>query len=195
MRVYPAIFNQCTLYYTHSTGNTKSGDGLGICVEVFHLFPYDNKVFRQFMDYAAAHHTPVITTGDQSFMELFFTITNGFIFLYQLLEHKKNLLDQIKLITTHNNMPHLNYLFTHTEKGLASEHELMSLTAFLITNQDVLKQESLQLSAIIKAQPNLIDSLARIIVESVTKKRLMMETANDLALEDLDEGKKRAASF
>ncbi len=37
--------------------------------------------FRLLMDYAAAHNTPIVATGDQSFMELLFTITTGFVFI------------------------------------------------------------------------------------------------------------------
>jgi hypothetical protein len=197
MRVYPSIFRQCTLRHIDSRNHTQISDDPGICVEIYHLFPYDNNVFRQLMDYAAAHNTPVVTTGDQSFMELFFTITNGFVFLYQLLEHKKDLLDQIKLITIEKNLPHLNNLIAHTEHRMASEHDLMKLTDVLISKQDELKQESLQLMAVIKAQPNLIDSLAHMILDSVTRKQQALATAKEASEkdEDEDEVKRTAVSF
>ena len=178
IKTYPNIFAGCTICYVDSTNldtpreKMLIGDGADLYVEIFHLFPFENTTFRLLMDYCTAHDLPVVVTGDQSFMELFFTMTEGFVFLYQMLEHKKELFMQIKSIAANEHLSALEELINKTEHSINSEEELIGLTAFLKAKQDELKTETLALMSIIKAERNLVDSFAKIIVDRVTQKRL-----------------------
>lgn len=177
---YPQIFKHCQLEYTDSQGTSlvlnpkQSSHKKELSIEVYQLFPFDNQTFRALMDYAAANHTPLVTTGDQSFFELFFTIPQGFVFLYQLLEHKKPLLDQIKSIMTTEKLSASFNLITMTEKGIQSEDDMYELVKFLNQHEAQLKTESLKLSDLIQNQPELTESLTKVIFNFVEEKRKMM---------------------
>ena len=180
IKVYPKIIAGCTICYTHSSniGESPEKNEIGpeaeLYIEIFHLFPFSNTTFRMLMDYSAAYNVPVVTTGDQSFMELFFTMTRGFVFLYQVMEHKKELLVEIKAIATAENLTVLQQLIAKTEYGVGSEDELISLVDFINSREVDLKDETMKLLAVINAQPSLVDSFAQVIVASVMQKRLTL---------------------
>lgn len=134
-----------------------------LMVEVFNLFPFDNTSFRLLMDYAASNHTPIAVTGDQSFIESFFMNCDRFVFLYQLIEHKKDLLEQIKLITEERGLDNIAWLIERTEKGCQSEAHIAEMVRFILTNQAALEREASHLSAEINAQPDLVNALTQVI--------------------------------
>lgn len=178
---FPQVFSNCVVQFSDSKGvttvlnTTKPSDKHTLQIEIFNLFPFNNTTFRSLMDYAATTNTPIVTTGDQSFFELFFTIPQGFVFMYQLLEHKKPLLDQIKTIMTTEQLSASLTLITMTEQGIQSEHALFNLVDFLNVHETQLKQESLKLSSIIQSQPELTESLVKVIVDCVEKKRALLD--------------------
>lgn len=178
---YPHVFTDCMIEYIDSNEmstvlESPKPPGIALLhIQIFNLFPLSNIVFRSLLDYAAAWNTPLVTTGDQSFFELFFSISQGFIFLYQLLEHKKPLLEQIKVIMATEQLITSLHLITMTEHGLHSEHDLIALSDYLYSHESQLKQESLTLRSIIQSQPELTESLAKVIIDCVAKKRLVVD--------------------
>lgn len=180
-QTYPQVFSDCVVQFSDSKGistvldTTKLSHKHTLEIEIFNLFPFNNKTFRSLMDYAAANNTPLVTTGDQSFFELFFTIPQGFVFMYQLLKHKKPLLDQIKTIMTTEQLSASLTLITLTEQSIESEPALFNLVDFLNVHETQLKQESLKLSSIIQSQPELTESLAKVIVDCVEKRRALLD--------------------
>ncbi len=185
IKAYPGIFKGCKIRYTDMSNvskvgeNEEIGSGAALYIEIFNLFPFSNLTFRQLMDYSAAHNSPVIATGDQSFIELFFTMTEGFMFLYQLLEHKTPLFEQLKSIAKAENLKTLLYLLTNTENSINTEDELTSLVAFLMAKQEDLKHDSMALMAVIKAQPDLVDTFSRVLVDTVLQQRHAYEIATE----------------
>ena len=169
---YPTIFSNCNISYTKGEDSSDIITGEGLSIEVFNGFPFKNATFRALMDYAAAHNTPLVTTGDQSFMELFFSHDEGFVFMYQLMGHKKDLFDAIKLIAATSGLTCLEALCDKTERGLGSEEsQIISLVEFLMTNQEELKHDSIVLKAAIQSQPALCDRLSSAIVACVMQQR------------------------
>ena len=158
---YASVFSDCTIQYTDLTTTNLICQGTGLLIEVFNLFPFSNDVFRQLMDYATACKTPIAVTGDQSFMETFFTMQEGFVFIYQLLEHKVDLFNAVKSIAEGRELRLHLQLFQMIEKNIKSEATLIELTRFLFENHDVLKQESRLLTEEIQAQPDFVSGLSR----------------------------------
>lgn len=162
MRIYPAIFADCKLSFTNATSKSDINEGAQLNIEIFNLFPFENIVFRSLMDYAAACNTPVVCTGDQSLMEIFFTMTEGFLYLYQLLSHKADMFKKIKEITLDSKLSHLYHILGKLENSIGSD-DVIYVAKYLIDNQVPLKTESVTLAAIIKNQPDLVDGLTRVI--------------------------------
>jgi hypothetical protein len=163
MDVYPSILGDCAIDYIDSTVAATGRHEAPLRVEVFNLFPFDNTSFRLLMDYAASNHTPIAVTGDQSFIETFFMSCDHFVFLYQLIEHKKELLEQIKLITKERHLDNIARLLELTENGCQSEAQIVELAAFILSQQSALEIEASVLSAEIKAQPDLVNALTQVI--------------------------------
>ena len=176
---FPQIFDGCFLTYVTSNNIDFLDNGRSLFVEVLNLFPFNNTTFRLLMDYAAAHDTPVVVTGDQSFMELFFTMSSGFMFIYQLLEHKKELLNEIKLIAQQKYLTHLIDLIALTATGLLSEAQIINLVTFLQENKEQLKQESQIVAATVQSQPDLVESLTRFITEHVAPNNCLLEIGDE----------------
>ncbi len=175
IKTYPTIFNDCQIRYNTLSATEELGSGKDIYIDIYNFFPFANTTFRLLMDYAASHHTPLVITGDQSFMETFFTIPDNFIFIYQLLNHKENLLAQIKELAKTSHLMRLEELIRRTEKGVSSELALMDLVIFLKEYEQELYHETNTLASIVRRQPNLTDSLAEVLVACVTKKRLLLQ--------------------
>ena len=178
---YPTIFVGCSIHFTLLGECIEISDGGELFIDIFNLFPLPNKTFRSLMDYAAAFDTPIAVTGDQSFLELFFTVTDGCVFIYQLLAHKKHLFSEIKYIATENNLNTLLTLIKKMDSECYSEGTLNKLALFIISSTAQLKFEFKKLQKIINLEPDLADSLTNVIVESVAVRRMMLEEDMDVA--------------
>ena|SRR3990167_2022641 len=170
---YPTIFQGCAVTYVDSknSASIQSGADPELIIEVFNCFPLDNMTFRLLMNYAASCNTPIVTTGDQSFIEAFFTIQDGCSLIYQLFEHKQELFNAVKSIIVEKDLLRLQEVFKRTENGPSSESELTELVQFLRAENDGLKSEFRQLRDIVKDQPDLIERFSVVIVETVSKRR------------------------
>ena len=183
---YSSIFQACSIHYTNTAQTVVFHNGASqYTFHVVNLFPWSNLEFRALMNYAAAYDTPVVATGDQSIIELFFSMTEGFIFLYQLLCHKKPLFDQLVSITNNAGLCAIKELLKrslHTRltasTHLNEEDYLKELAEYIIIMNRKLKRESLLFMSLIKSQPNLIESLSQAICASVHAQREMTEASS-----------------
>ena len=175
--LYPTIFTDCSiqLYSQREQVQAVFEEGQ-LLIQVYSLFPFENTMFRALSDYASSCNTPVVMTGDQSFVELFFTENDDVVALYQLLTHKVALFDAVKAIAQENELVHFAQLLTQMTNRIASEEQLIALTDAVFENYDALKAEFRKLKAIIQAQPDLVDSLTRVIPAVIeTNRRLLQE--------------------
>lgn len=167
---HPKIFNECRFYYKNRHEEKAWGTG-HTQIDIYHLFPFSNHDFRALMDYAAACDTPIVVTGDQSFTELFFTIESSFVFIYQLLHHKKSLLEAICDLASDNRLTQLSILLTYLVRKKSETNILIKLANFLFKKWDALKEETTILTKEIQNQPDLIANLAQIINKTALKKQ------------------------
>lgn len=167
---HPAIFSGCRFYYKNRREEIVWGKG-DTQIDIYHLFPFLNHDFRALMDYAAACDTPIVVTGDQSFTELFFTIESSFVFIYQLLHHKKSLLKAVDTLVNNKKLTHLSDLLTCLFRKRPETDRLIYLADFLFNNWDALKEETTILTKEIQNQPDLITNLAQIINKTALEKK------------------------
>ena len=175
--LYPTIFTDCAiqLHSQREQAQTVFEEGQ-LVIQVYSLFPFENTMFRALSDYASSCNTPVVMTGDQSLIELFFTANDDVVALYQLLAHKAALFDAMKEIAQENELVHFAQLLTQITNRIASEEQLIFLADSVFEHYEALKAEFRILKSIIQAQPDLVDSLTRVIPTVIeTNRRLLQE--------------------
>lgn len=166
---YPTVFEGCAISCVDAKESALIQHGDSLSLEVYNFFPFENNTFRLLINYAASCNTPIVMTGDQSFIELFFSTQDGCSFIYQLLGHKQELLKAIKLIAVEHGLNQLQDVIRRTENGLHAEPEIVELANFLVREAEELKAEYRQLRDVVMAQPDLIESLSAVIIEAIAK--------------------------
>ena len=175
-KMYPRTFADCTIQlYSHpKQAQDKLADGK-LVIQIYDIFPVDNEVFRALSDYASSWDTPVVMTGDQSFLELFFTENHQPVVLYQLLSHKKGLFQAIKNFAEFIDAKHLCELFRIIENRFGSEDQLVALADFVLSHYQNIQLEFQTLKLYIQDQPDLVDSLSRVIPTVIQMNSQLLE--------------------
>lgn len=149
-----------------------------LVVHVFNPIPLANTDLRLLMEYGIRSDTFVCATGDQSFIELFFNKSQNFVFLYQLLDHKKpllkaltTLLKELGLVKTLELLQRTEGFQSQGEHNHLSEKQLSSIHKLISTNRDALKEETAQLATHLREeQPDLADSLTELVKRAIAGK-------------------------
>jgi len=172
---YPNIFQHCTVSYIDPKAPKAItfGDKSRLAVDIYNCFPLENTTFRLMMNYAASCNTPIVSTGDQSLIEMFFSTQDECSFIYQLLDHKQGLFDAMRLIARENQLVALEKILARTENGLHSEEDITELVLILNRQETTLKAEFRTLRDIVKAQPDLVEQFSAVISEVFGKKPVL----------------------
>jgi hypothetical protein len=151
---YPTIFKGCQIkmrdqlyQHQHDIGPPTQH------INIVNAFPFKNKIFRLLIMYAMHCKTPLIMTGDQSFLELFFSSYNEFTFLYQVLGHKKQFANDLLGLMQEKNLVTLTNLFKLTQQGPITEKIILNCVSLLIEKKECLHQECRKLVKTIQELP------------------------------------------
>lgn len=159
--LYPNVFKASRIRLANASGLGECSitDKPKLIVNIINPFPIANTVFRALIELAMKHQTPVAVTGDQSFFELFFSNTQQFVFMYQVLDHKKVFLNEMMALLLDNKLNYTHKLLSLYKEFGVDAFVLNEIVEFIVQHRGELNRESQQLAAIVHAAPDSCDKI------------------------------------
>lgn len=158
-----SLLGEFTFHYSDNQVSQNLGSGKKH-VWILNLFPIQHQVFRLLMQDAMLCETPIAVTGDQSLMEAFFAHP-VFTLIYQVLAHKEMLFNVLLKLCDQVGANFLSMHLQHLQSIKNSRHsdQWMRIGAQMHEKKLHHQQDSHKLRGIIRAQPDLLDGIKRVV--------------------------------